>query len=203
MFWHLRQLFLNLFIIYEKHILNYSGGVFKGVFKGVHFQNEKCDCIKYLKLVDPCCGSGSFLVRAMTQALDDCATATEQENVKKHQIFGIEFDENIYGLATTNMLIHSDGNSNIKQGSCFNLADWIKEAKPNIILMNPPYNGQRIHLPKKYVATWTKNKKEDPSKGLYFVKYIADTLNSINHQAKLAVYFLSPVLSEQAEKLLA
>lgn len=138
-------------------------------------------------VLDPCCGSGSFLVRAMTQALDDCATAAEQEEVKKHQIFGIEFDENVYGLATTNMLIHSDGNSNIRQGSCFDLADWIKEAKPNVILMNPPYNGQRIHLPKSYVNTWSKDKKEDPSKGLYFVKYIADTLNSINHQAKLAV----------------
>ena len=111
----------------------------------------------------------------------------EQEKVKKHQIFGIEFDENVYGLATTNMLIHSDGNSNIRQGSCFALADWIKEAKPNVILMNPPYNGQRIHLPKNYVDTWAKDKKEDPSKGLYFVKYIADTLNSNNHQAKLAV----------------
>lgn len=85
------------------------------------------------------------------------------------------------------MLIHSDGNSNIRQGSCFDLADWIKEAKPNVILMNPPYNGQRIHLPKSYVNTWSKDKKEDPSKGLYFVKYLADTLNSINHQAKLAV----------------
>lgn len=142
---------------------------------------------KHSVVLDPCCGSGSFLVRAMTQALDDCATAAEQENVKKHQIFGIEYDENIYGLATTNMLIHSDGNSNIRQGSCFTLADWIKEAKPNVILMNPPYNGQRIHLPKSYVDTWAKDKKEDPSKGLYFVKYMADTLNSINHQAKLAV----------------
>ena len=142
---------------------------------------------KHSVVLDPCCGSGSFLVRAMTQALDDCATAVEQERVKKHQIFGIEFDENVYGLATTNMLIHSDGNSNIRQGSCFDLADWIKEAKPNVILMNPPYNGQRIHLPKSYVDNWPKNKKEDPSKGLYFVKYIADTLNSINHHAKLAV----------------
>lgn len=142
---------------------------------------------KHSVVLDPCCGSGSFLVRAMTQALDDCATASEQERVKKYQIFGIEFDENVYGLATTNMLIHSDGNSNIRQGSCFDLADWIKEAKPNVILMNPPYNGQRIHLPKSYVNTWSKDKKEDPSKGLYFVKYIADTLNSINHQAKLAV----------------
>ena len=142
---------------------------------------------KHSVVLDPCCGSGSFLVRAMTQALDDCATAAEQENIKKHQIFGIEFDENVYGLATTNMLIHSDGNSNIRQGSCFTLADWIKEAKPNIILMNPPYNGQRIHLPSSYVNTWAKDKKEDPSKGFYFVKYIADVLNSINHQATLAV----------------
>ena len=142
---------------------------------------------KHSVVLDPCCGSGSFLVRAMTQALDDCATAAEQEEVKKHQIFGIEFDENVYGLATTNMLIHSDGNSNIVKGSCFALAEWIKEAKPNVILMNPPYNGQRIHLPASYVNTWSRDKKEDPSKGLYFVKYLADTLNSINHQAKLAV----------------
>lgn len=142
---------------------------------------------KHSVVLDPCCGSGSFLVRAMTQALDDCATADEQEGVKKRQIFGIEFDENVYGLATTNMLIHSDGNSNIRQGSCFDLADWIKEAKPNVILMNPPYNGQRIHLPVSYVNTWAKDKKEDPSKGLYFVKYIADTLNSINQKAKFAV----------------
>lgn len=142
---------------------------------------------KHSVVLDPCCGSGSFLVRAMTQALDDCATATEQDKIKTNQIFGIEFDENVYGLATTNMLIHSDGNSNIRQGSCFTLADWIKEAKPNIILMNPPYNGQRIHLPAGYVNTWPKDKKEDPSKGFYFVKYIADVLNSINHQATLAV----------------
>lgn len=34
---------------------------------------------KHSVVLDPCCGSGSFLVRAMTQALDDCATAAEQE----------------------------------------------------------------------------------------------------------------------------
>ncbi len=138
-------------------------------------------------VLDPCCGSGSFLVRAMTQAFDDCATAAEQEKIKKHQIFGIEFDENVYGLATTNMLIHSDGNFNIRQGSCFAMRDWVQEVKPTVILMNPPYNGQRIHLPADYVSTWPRDKKEDPSKGLYFVKWIADALNEINHPAKLAI----------------
>lgn len=138
-------------------------------------------------ILDPCCGSGSFLVRAMTQALDDCATEAEQENVKKNHILGIEYDENIYGLATTNMLIHSDGNSNIKQGSCFDFEDWLKEKRPNVILMNPPYNAQKKHMPDEYTSTWKKDKKEDPSKGFYFVKYIADILNSVNVQATLAV----------------
>ena len=142
---------------------------------------------KHSIILDPCCGSGSFLVRAMTQALDDCATEAEQETVKKNQIIGIEYEESIYGLATTNMLIHSDGNSNINQGSCFNYKDWIQEKRPNIILMNPPYNAQRKHLPENYTRTWVDNKKEDPSKGFYFVKYIADTLNSVNVQATLAV----------------
>lgn len=142
---------------------------------------------KNSKVLDPCCGSGSFLVRAMTQALDDCANAVEQNKVKSEQIYGIEFDENIYGLATTNMLIHSDGNSNIKRGSCFEQLDWIKEVHPTVILMNPPYNAQRIHMPREYVATWGNDKKEDPSKGFYYVKFIADTLNAANQSAILAV----------------
>lgn len=151
------------------------------------FMAKICGVNKHSIIFDPCCGSGAFLVRAMTQALDDCSTEKEQNKVKKEQIFGIEFDENIYGLATTNMLIHSDGNSNIIKGSCFELADRIKEARPNVVLMNPPYNATRNQVPKAYSDTWKKDKKEDPSKGLYFVKYMIDTLNSINQQATLAV----------------
>lgn len=138
-------------------------------------------------ILDPCCGSGSFLVRAMTQAMDDCNTSQEMDEVKKKQIYGIEYDENIYGLATTNMLIHSDGNSNIRKGSCFEFEDLIKDAKPNVILMNPPYNGQKKHLPKIYTDTWNNNTKSDPSKGFYFVKYIADVLNKYKIKATIAV----------------
>ncbi len=142
---------------------------------------------KHSVILDPCCGSGSFLVRAMTQALDDCSTEKEQLAVKRQQIFGIEFDEDIYGLAATNMLIHSDGNSHIVCGSCFDYKDWIIKNKPNVILMNPPYNAQRNQMPDRFTKTWKKDKKEDPTKGFYFVKYITDILNSINQPATLAV----------------
>lgn len=139
-------------------------------------------------VLDPCCGSGSFLVRAMTQALDDCVSAEEQKEIKKKHIYGIEYDENVYGLATTNMLIHSDGNSHIYKGNCFDFKDEIIRANPDVILMNPPYNAQKKHMCKEYTKTWKQNQKEDPSKGLYFVKYLADIVNkNFNKTVTLAV----------------
>ena len=44
---------------------------------------------------------------------------------KNKHIFGVEYEENAYGLSTTNMLIHGDGNSNIIQGSCFKVDNFI------------------------------------------------------------------------------
>lgn len=128
------------------------------------------------KVLDPCCGSGSFLVRAMTQALADCATEEEQMFVKKNNIYGIELDENIFGLATTNMLIHGDGNSNIYQGSFFNYIKTIRDWNIDVVLMNPPYNATKNIMPKEFTKTWGKGSKQDPSKGLYFLKSILETL---------------------------
>lgn len=138
---------------------------------------------RHSKVLDPTCGSGSFLVRAMTQALSDCATEDEQMSVKMNSIYGIEYDENIYGLATTNMLIHSDGNSNIHLGSCFELSDEIERWGIDIVLMNPPYNATKSAMPKTYTDTWDSKKTQDPSKGLYFVNSIIKSVK----KGKMAV----------------
>lgn len=147
-----------------------------------------CNVNKNSVVLDMACGSGSFLVRAMTQALADCHTQAEEDEVKKHHIYGVEYDELVYGLATTNMLIHSDGNSNIVQGSCFDeVPRFIKDGVWfNVVLMNPPYNAMAKQMPKEYSKTWGNN-KQDPSKGLYFVKFILDQMNRHGMQGKLAV----------------
>lgn len=85
----------------------------------VHFMCQVVGINRNSRVLAPCCGSGAFLVRAMTEAMDDCANREERDEVKKNQIFGIEYDKTAFGLATTNMLIHGDGNSNIVQGSLF------------------------------------------------------------------------------------
>ena len=141
-------------------------------------------------VLDATCGSGSFLVQAMVKELADCRRGKTEaeytvmmENVKKTHIFGIEVEEKAYGLSTTNMLIHGDGNSNIKFGSCFDCKEFIMQADPNIILMNPPYNAKPIGIPKEYKMTWTaqeKNGTTDPTKGMVFIKYISDVIKEMN-----------------------
>lgn len=140
-------------------------------------------------VLDATCGSGSFLVQAMVKEIAECRKGrTEAESlklikeVKEKHIYGIENEEKAYGLATTNMLIHGDGNSNIKFASCFECEEFIRAADPDIILMNPPYNAKPIGIPDKYKQSWGKAKdgKEDPTKGYVFVQFLSDVVKSMN-----------------------
>ena len=144
---------------------------------------------QYQVVLDGTCGSASFLVQAMVKELADCRNGrteeyakTLQKKVKENNIYGIELEEKAFGLAVTNMLIHGDGNSNIKLGSCFDYKEFIKKANPNIILMNPPYNAKPIGIPNCYKSEWGKAKdgKEDPTKGLVFVRYFSDVIKELN-----------------------
>lgn len=140
-----------------------------------HFMCKVADICKTTRILDPTCGSGTFLVQAMSMALNQCETDWERDNVKANQIYGIEADQNVFGLATTNMLIHGDGNTNIKCSSCFDEEDWIKNtAHVDVVLMNPPYNASKDQVPQEFAKKWSKS--TDPSKGLYFVQYIADNV---------------------------
>ena len=141
-----------------------------------HFMAKVVGVFKTSRVLDPTCGSGTFLVQAMSLALQQCETDAERENVKKKQIYGIEFDANVYGLATTNMLIHGDGNSNIRCGSCFTLKEWIKESNPDVVLMNPPYNASKSQVDKAFSNEYGKS-STDPSKGFHFVHFILDQVD--------------------------
>lgn len=165
----------------------------------VHFMCKVAGINRNSVILDPCCGSGAFLVRAMTEALDDCDTEEEKKDVKKKHIYGIEYEDTAFGLATTNMLIHGDGNSNIVQGSCFEIDNYIDKGV-NVVLMNPPYNAQRKQCKKEYVDTWSQNTKMDPSKGFHFVYEIAERVKT----GKLIVYYYlcNVLLVVQKKKIL-
>ena len=161
-----------------------------------HFMCKITNVDRTKRVLDYCTGSGAFLVQAMMQEFYDCRKLSEKDReeaidkIKHENIWGIEVEEKAFGLATTNMLVHSDGNSNIYFGSCFDLEDKIKEANPDIILLNPPYNAKPKSIPEKYKTDWGKavDGKEDPTKGMVFVKYISDIIKSMNKKnVKMAV----------------
>ncbi|ASJ88969.1 MAG: type I restriction-modification system, N6-adenine DNA methyltransferase (M) subunit [Candidatus Malacoplasma girerdii] len=147
-------------------------------FTPTHITDFMCDIVRVdasSRVLDPTCGSGAFLVQAMSKMIKKAKNNEElKKKIKREQLFGIEKEEKAFGLATTNMLIHQDGRTNIICDSCFNRKKWIQEKKINVVLMNPPFNGQKMpdDCPK------VKNKEVDATKGFYFVKYIADTVNN-------------------------
>lgn len=184
---------LNLFFIaFNK----YTGKADKNqAFTPDHITDFMCRIteVDRTKVVfDGTCGSGSFLVQALVKELADCrrgkteADALElMKEVKEKHIYGVEVEDKAYGLSTTNMLIHGDGNSNIKYGDLFKSESFIREANPDIILMNPPYNAKPKSIPDSYKTTWNKKAKdgkEDPTKGFVFVRYISDVIQKMNDE---------------------
>lgn len=182
---------LNLFFIaFNK----YTGKADKNqAFTPDHITNFMCRATgvdRNKRLFDGTCGSGAFLVQGMVLELADInrqrLVESEKDRLRqivtREHVFGIEVEEKAYGLATTNMLIHGDGNSNIKKANLFDSEAFLRQADPDIILMNPPYNAKPITIPARYKVGWKADAKEDPTKGLVFLKFISDVIKRMNQE---------------------
>lgn len=98
------------------------------------------------RILDATCGSGGFLVKAMANMIQESggSQTNKAKEIKKHQLYGIEFDREIYALACANMLIHKDGKTNLEQldARTEKAAEWIGKQEITKVLMNPPYENK-------------------------------------------------------------
>jgi 16S rRNA G966 N2-methylase RsmD len=139
--------------IFYHEFVKYSGGDGSGlgiVLTPQHLTEFMCDLAevnKNSKVVDICCGSGTFLVTAMSKMFRG-ANDKDIEKIRKTSLFGIESQDEIYTLAVANMIIRGDGKSNIIFGDCFDktLTDEIKSKNINVGLINPPYAQTKSEL---------------------------------------------------------
>ncbi|MEK7173891.1 MAG: N-6 DNA methylase [Patescibacteria group bacterium] len=95
---------------------------------------------------DSCAGTGGFLISAMNLMIKDAkGDQTKIKEIKRSQLIGVEYQANIFALACSNMFIHQDGKTNILNGSCFDqdIIDRVKEYKPTVGLLNPPYKSDK------------------------------------------------------------
>lgn len=92
-------------------------------------------------IFDNCCGTGGFLISAMKRMLIDAKGDREiEKRIKSKQLIGIEFQDDIYTLLISNMIIHRDGRTNIYWGDCFQeIKDVKQNFKPTVGFLNPPY----------------------------------------------------------------
>lgn len=125
--------------IFYHEFIKYSGGDGSGlgiVLTPQHLTEFMCDLTevnKFSKVADICCGSGSFLITAMTRMFKQ-ANSPEIEDIRKNRLFGIDFDPELYTLAIANMIIRKDGKSNIYYGDCFD-KNLIKKLRNKIAIL--------------------------------------------------------------------
>jgi predicted RNA methylase len=139
--------------IFYHEFVKYSGGDGSGlgiVLTPQHLTEFMCSLAEInrnSKVVDICCGSGTFLVTAMGKMFKG-AGGRDIERIRRNSLFGIESQDEIYTLAIANMIIRGDGKSNIIFGDCFDkaLTDEIKSKNVNVGLINPPYGQKRSEL---------------------------------------------------------
>jgi type I restriction-modification system DNA methylase subunit len=132
--------------IFYHEFVKYSGGDGSGlgiVLTPQHLTEFMCDLAevnKNSKVVDICCGSGTFLVTAMSKMFKG-ASDKDIIKIRQNSLFGVESDDDIYTLAIANMIIRGDGKSNIVYGDCFKqtIKDELKKKNIDVGLINPPY----------------------------------------------------------------
>jgi len=97
-------------------------------------------------VLDAACGSGAFLVKAMCNMVKEAGgnNTDKAKEIKQKQLYGIEFDREVFALACANMLIHKDGKTNLEQldSRSDEAAKWIASKGITKVLMNPPFESK-------------------------------------------------------------
>ncbi|MDR7371062.1 N-6 DNA methylase [Flavobacterium aquidurense] len=137
--------------------ISFSGG--DGQTLGVvltpsHITELFCDLVDLKptdQIMDPCCGTSGFLIAGMHKMLEQAKDDKEIERIKQQQLHGIEIREDMFSIATTNMILRGDGKSNLENKDFLKIpVEELREKKLTVGFINPPYsqakNKETVHL---------------------------------------------------------
>lgn len=150
--------------------VSYSGG--DGQALGVvltpsHITRLFCELVNLKPddvIFDPCCGTGSFLVAGMYSMLKQAKNNNQIKHIKSKQIFGIEDRDDMFAIATTNMILRGDGRSNLICEDFFAMnAGELQLNQATVGFMNPPYSQ-------------AKNKETANLSELCFIRHLLECL---------------------------
>lgn len=113
-------------------------------------------------VLDPTAGSASFLIAAMRVMFADAerrhkgdlvTLENKLDEIKRFQLHGVELQEKLFAVGTTNMILRGDGKANFQRNSIFDVTrEGFFPADPTRpgrldgftkVLMNPPYSQSK------------------------------------------------------------
>ncbi len=144
--------------------MSYSGG--DGQSLGIvltpkHITELFCELVELKptdSVLDPCCGTGGFLIAAMHDMLNKTNDVDQQRKIKKHQLHGLELQPYMFTIATTNMILRQDGKSNLEQEDFIRYnSSQLQEKGCTVGMMNPPYSMGGKNNPDLYEISFTEH----------------------------------------------
>lgn len=157
--------------------MSYSGG--DGQSLGIvltpkHITELFCNLVELKptdSVLDPCCGTGGFLIAAMHDMLQKTDNPTLQRKIRKDQLHGLELQPYMFTIATTNMILRGDGKSNLEPEDFLKFnPSQLQEKGCTVGMINPPYSM---------------GSKTNPS--LYEINFTEHLLNSIVNDGKVII----------------
>ena len=151
--------------------MRYSGG--DGQSLGVvltpdHITELFCDLVDLKptdKVFDPCCGTAGFLIAAMHRMENTVEDEATKKNIKSNQLHGIEVREDMFSIATTNMILRDDGKSNLIAADFLSVdAMELRKKGYTVGFMNPPYSQ-------------AKGKDTAHLSEIHFIEHLLDSLS--------------------------
>lgn len=163
--------------LFYGEFMSYSGG--DGQSLGIvltpkHITTLFCDLLELKptdRVLDPCCGTGGFLIAAMHDMLRQTADETQRRSIRRDQLFGIELQSYMFTIATTNMILRGDGKSNLHNLDFLKQnPSQLQQKQCSVGMMNPPYS---------------QGSKNNPD--LYEISFVEHLLNSMVKDGRVAV----------------
>lgn len=135
-------------------------------------------------VLDPTAGTASFLIAAMQRMFLDAGTDEHlKEVIRKEGLYGIELQDKLFAIGTTNMILRGDGKANFRRDSIFEapIAEMrgdkvLSDGKVALghgftkVLLNPPYSQS----------------KDQKTRGLSELAFIEKALEYLNPGGRLA-----------------
>lgn len=135
-------------------------------------------------VLDPTAGTASFLIAAMQRMFADAGDNTAmREDIRKNRLYGIELQDKLFAIGTTNMILRGDGKANFRRDSIFEApihemrgdmklddGTWAMGHGFTKVLLNPPYSQA----------------KDKETRNLSELAFVTRALEFVNPGGKLA-----------------